>query len=114
MKIIILTIIFLSPFTQAGKICKDYQPSEENSLHWSESSFTADRAKESMETLQYALDNDGAANSCGLYNALQLVEGYILKQQAQAALSAKDTPDMIVKMNIGGFCEFLINSHPCE
>lgn len=114
MQKIILTIICFSSFVQAGEICKDYEPSKENAFNWSETSFTEKRSKEAMAKLQYALDNNGSANTCGLYNALQIVEGYILKQQAQAALASKRTPDIVVKMNVGGFCEFLQRSKPCE
>lgn len=114
MKQIILTIIFFSSFAQAGEICKDYKPSKENAFNWSENSFTAERSKEAMATIQYALDNNGSANTCGLHNAFQIVEGYILKQQAQAVLASKGSSDIIVKMNVGGFCEFLQRSKPCE
>jgi hypothetical protein len=114
MKRIILTIILFSSFAQAGEICEGYESSEENAFHWSEASFTEKRSKEAMATLQYALDNNGSANTCGLHNALQIVEGYILKQQAQAALASKGASNIIVKVNVGGFCEFLQRSQPCE
>ena len=114
MKRVILTIIFLSSFTHAGDICKDYAPIKEDAFNWAESSFNEKRARESMATLQRALDNNGSANTCGLYNSLKLVEGYILKQQAQLALSSKDAPEVIVKMNVTGFCEFIQQSSPCE
>ena len=67
-----------------------------------------------MATLQSALDSNGVANTCGLHNSLNIVEGFILKQQALTALASNDAHDVIMKVKVAGFCEFIQRSKPCE
>jgi len=57
---------------------------------------------------------DGAGATAAVVDALALIEGYILKQQAQEALSSKDTSQLIIKYNVAGFCDFIKRSKPCE
>ncbi len=114
MKLLILTMIFFSAFTQAGEICKDYKVKVETAFNWTENSFNEKTAEESMNMLQDSMNNQGSINTCGLHNSLQIVEGYILKQQAQSVLTAKNAPEVILEMYVGGFCEFIQRSMPCE
>lgn len=67
-----------------------------------------------MAALQEALNSNGSIGTCHLPNAIALIEGYILKQQAQEALSAKDASPLIIKYNVAGFCDFINQSKPCE
>jgi len=114
MKYILLLIAMIPAFVQAEAICKDYEESESNAFNWSESDFNENSASESMAALQEALDNNGSIGTCHLPNALILIEGYILKQQAQKALSDKGAPQLIIKYNVAGFCDFISKSKPCE
>jgi hypothetical protein len=113
MKALILIMIFFSTVAQAGELCKDNKV-KEDAFNWAENSFNETRAKESMAALQSALNNNGSINNCKFHNALQIVEGYILKQQAQAVETQKDAPDKIKKGYVEDFCLFLKESKPCE
>jgi hypothetical protein len=114
MKYILLLIAMIPAFVQAGDICKDYEETESNAFNWSESDFNERTASESMAALQEALNNNGSIGTCHLPNALALIEGYILKQQAQEALSAKGVSPLIIQYNVAGFCDFINQSKPCE
>ena len=114
MKYIFLFIAMIPAFVQAEVICKDYEETKSDAFHWSESDFNEKAASESMAALQEALNSDGSIGTCHLPNALALIEGYILKQQAQEALSSKDTSQLIIKYNVAGFCDFIKRSKPCE
>lgn len=114
MKLLILTTIFISTLTQTDEICKGYNVGVETAFNWTENSFNEKTAKESMNMLQDSMDNQGSINTCGLHNSLKIVEGYILKQQAQTVLTAEGAPEVIVEMYVGGFCEFVKRSMPCE
>ncbi len=114
MKLLILTMLLFSFITQAGEICEDHKVDVETAFNWSENSFNEKTAKESMGMLQESMNNYGTINTCGLHNSLQIVEGYILKQQAQTVLAAEKAPKVIVEMYVGGFCEFIQRSMPCE
>ncbi len=114
MKLLILTMLLFSFLTQAGEICEDHKVDVETAFSWTENSFNEIKAKESMSTLQEAINNHGTINTCGLHNSLQIVEGYILKQQAQTVLASEKAPKVIIEMYVGGFCEFIQRSMPCE
>jgi hypothetical protein len=114
MKILIALIASFSVSAYAKGICQDYDVKKEDANHWAESSFNKATAEEGMATLQHALSNNGEVNMCGLHNALQIVEGYILKLQAQQALGSKDMSEVALRMNVEGFCEFIKRSKPCE
>ena len=114
MKNLILLISMISFGTGAEEICKDHGVKEGNAFAWAESDFNEKSASDSMKALQQAIKSNGEIGRCHLPNALALVEGYILKVQAQKALSARDTPEMIKEYNVNGFCDFIKNSKPCE
>jgi hypothetical protein len=114
MKYIILFIAMIPAFVQAEVICKDFEQNESNAFNWSESDFNAKSATESMATLQEALNDNGSIGTCHLPNAVSLVQGYILKQQALSAISSKETSELIIKYNVAGFCGFISQSKPCE
>lgn len=101
-------------FAQADAICKDYEKTESNAFNWSESDFNEKSASESMTALQEALNSNGSIGTCHLPNAMALIEGYILKQQAKEALSSKGTSQLTIKYKVAGFCDFINRSKPCE
>jgi hypothetical protein len=114
MKYIILLISLISIGASAEEICKDHAVKEGNALAWAESDFNEESASESMKALQHAVKSSGEIGSCHLPNALAIVQGYVLKMQARKALASSNTPEMIKKYNVEGFCDFLKNSKPCE
>jgi len=114
MKLLILIMLLFPFLTQAGEICENYKVDVETAFSWIESSFNEKTAKESIIMLQEAMNNHGNINTCGLHNSLQIVEGYILKQQAQTVLASEKAPKIIIEMYVGGFCEFIQRSMPCE
>jgi hypothetical protein len=108
----IVSSSFFSSEVMADDLCPE-APKESNSFYWSESDFTARSSAESMKALQSAIANNGLIGECHLPNALAIVEGYILKQQAVLAIS-NDSPTAIVQYNVTGFCDFIKYSKPCE
>lgn len=106
-------MICFSTVARSGELCKDHK-AKEDAFNWAESSFNEKRAKESLAALQSAINNNGAIGNCGFHNALQIVQGYILKQQAQEVQNQEDAPEKIKKGYIEDFCLFLKESKPCE
>ena len=114
MKIVLLTIMFVSAFVRAEPICKDYKIKESTAMNWIESDFNEKSANSNMAALQDALNNQGSIGSCGLHNALAMVEGYILKQQVMTALASETASSSIKQYNVIVFCDFLNHAKPCE
>lgn len=114
MKYILLFIAMIPAFVRADAICENYDKTESSAFNWNESDFNSKSATESMAALQEALNSNGSIGTCHLPNAIALVEGYILKQQAKEALSSKGTSQLIIQYNVAGFCDFINRSKPCE
>ena len=110
---IIFLILLVSFKTSAGEICKDYPINEGQPFSWKENDFTANSSQESLKSLSDAVRGKGIG-TCGLPNALAIVEGFILKQEAVSALKHNDSDSVLVKYHVSGFCEFLRSSRPCE
>jgi hypothetical protein len=117
MKLLLITIFIFSTSVFSSSAFADVlcpeAPKISNSFYWSESDFTAKSSAESIKALQSAMANNGEIGECHLPNALAIVEGYILKEQALLAIS-NDSPAAIVQYNVTGFCDFIKYSKPCE
>jgi hypothetical protein len=114
MKYIILLVSLISIGVKAETICEEHAVKEGNAFTWTEADFNEKAASESMKSLQQALNSDGEIGACHLPNALAIVQGYILKKQAQKALASTSVPKIVKKYNVEGFCDFLKNNKPCE
>jgi len=117
MKLLLISIFIFSTSlfssaTFADELCPE-APKVSNSFYWSESDFTEESSADSMKALQSAIANNGSIGECRLLNALAIVGGYILKQQAVLAIS-NDSPPAIVNYHVAGFCDFIKYSKPCE
>jgi len=112
MKLAIVLISLFCSFVQAEKLCPELS-SKSDAFSWSESDFNVNVAQKSLDALQKALSGNGEVGKCHLPNAMAIVQGTILKQQAITSMKT-NAPGIILKYKIAGFCEFIINSKPCE
>lgn len=110
--IILLSMIAFG--VHAEELCKDFPVDEGKPFVWEESDFNQENAARSLSDLKGAMERKGQIGTCGLPNALDMIEGYILKQQVLEAISDPNNSEIIKNYALTGFCEFVRNAAPCE
>mgnify|MGYP003571172175 CR=1 FL=1 len=111
---LVLCIILIPLAGIAGPICEGANEGKGDAFAWGESDFSKASARESFDTLQQSLSDGADLGVCELHNALAMIEGALLKDQARRAIMSKGVPDVIVRHRRLAFCEFLAESKPCE
>lgn len=114
MKLFIILLAIVTFEVHAEELCKDFPIDEGKPFIWEESDFSQENAARSLDDLKSAMERRGKIGTCGLPNALDMIEGYILKQQAIEAISDPNNSEVVKNYALTGFCEFIRNSAPCE
>lgn len=114
MRLVFFIMLVVSSSSIAEEICKEYPVAKDTLYQWQESDFTKAKADSALEKIKLAMQGNGQIESCGLPNNLAIIQGYVLKLQAQKALSTAGLDKGLTDYYVSGFCEFLRFNSMCE
>ena len=109
-KYIILIFVLFSPVVHSGDICGDFESKVEPDFRWKESDFTKEASIMALAELSDSINKNEMLSTFQLPNNLSLIEGYILKQEAERALNGDAVHEGLVEYYVTNFCEFLVRT----
>jgi len=114
MKLPLLTLLFIGTAAHGLENMCEKPVRNTETWYWEDSDITKQNADRSLKAIQQAMNGKSAMGTCELPNALSLIEGYILKQQAIEALNTDDLDEVLKQYYISGYCDFLTHNRVCE